>query len=174
MASAGVMQKQQQQAQQQSSLAVLSAGQNFMLSQRDFMQEQQASADQEHEEQLERQQKGRTLKSRLQQGDFYQNASTRQQAVGATVSGQQSGGSGDQVARAGSLDDQKTSPTDKEPLADSEPEAGGQRSAVGATGQEEARPETSLEGGEPREPGKHHVGPVMGIFFKVWSLVKGE
>lgn len=21
---------------------------------------------------------------------------------------------------------------------------------------------------------KHHVGPVMGIFFKVWSLVKGE
>lgn len=27
---------------------------------------------------------------------------------------------------------------------------------------------------QEEEPGKHHVGPVMGIFFKVWSLVKGE
>lgn len=24
------------------------------------------------------------------------------------------------------------------------------------------------------DPSKHHVGPVMGIFFKVWSLVKGR
>lgn len=24
------------------------------------------------------------------------------------------------------------------------------------------------------DQGKHHVGPVMGIFFKVWSLVKGK
>lgn len=27
---------------------------------------------------------------------------------------------------------------------------------------------------QDEEQGKHHVGPVMGIFFKVWSLVKGK
>lgn len=27
---------------------------------------------------------------------------------------------------------------------------------------------------DEEDQAKHHVGPVMGIFFKVWSLVKGK
>lgn len=32
----------------------------------------------------------------------------------------------------------------------------------------------TLTGDNDDSDDKHHVGPVMGIFFKVWSLVKGE
>lgn len=37
-----------------------------------------------------------------------------------------------------------------------------------------SREPTSNGSGPDDDSDKHHVGPVMGIFFKVWSLVKGK
>lgn len=39
--------------------------------------------------------------------------------------------------------------------------------------QQEPKQQQQIDVGD-EDQGKHHVGPVMGIFFKVWSLVKGK
>lgn len=156
--------------QQQRLAATRSATSNssIVLSQRD----QTASRTKYHYQQQHQASQKRSFRNKLQQGSFYQNVAARQQAVSGQ---QQLEQPCDQLERAtASTGDQRQEPAGRLLGGDNELEQVARDTGAPVSLAAVLAPGELVDVAGEQRDGKQHVGPVMGIFFKVWSLVKGK